>query len=54
MQQVRERQKPYGITYVESKKYNKLVNLKIKKANRYRKQTSHYQWQEGGGGEIKA
>ena len=39
---------------MESKKYNKLVNItKKKQTYRYRKQTSGYQWDEGqymGGG----
>ena len=34
--------------YVESKKYNKLVNItKKKQTHRYREQTSGYQWGEG-------
>ena len=37
--------------YVESKKYNKLVNItKKKQTHRYREQTSSYQWGEGNGG----
>ena len=36
------------ISYVESKKYSKLVNkTKKKQAHRHRKQTSGYQWGEG-------
>ena len=36
--------------YVESKKYNKLVNIaKKKQTHRYREQTSGYQWGEVGG-----
>ena len=38
---------------VESKKYNKLVNItKKKQTHRYREQTSGYQWGEGSGEEI--
>ena len=34
--------------YVESKMYNKLVNItKKKQTHRYREQTSGYQWREG-------
>ena len=34
--------------YVESKNYNKLVNItKNKQTHRYREQTSGYQWGEG-------
>ena len=34
--------------YVESKTYNKLVNItKKKQTDRYREQTSGYQWGEG-------
>ena len=34
--------------YVESKKYNKLVNItKKKQTHRYRKQTRGYQWGKG-------
>ena len=34
--------------YVESKKYNKLVNTtKKKQTHRYREQTGGYQWGEG-------
>ena len=37
--------------YVESKKYNKLVNkTKKKQTHRYRERTSGYQWGEGRGG----
>ena len=37
--------------YVESKKYNKLVNkTKKKQTHRYREGTSGYQWGEGRGG----
>ena len=32
---------------MESKKYNKLVNIKKKQTYRYGKQTSGYQWGEG-------
>ena len=41
-----ERQILYGITYyVESKMYNKLVNItKKKQSHRYREQTSGCQW----------
>ena len=36
--------------YVESEKYNKLVNItKKKQTHRYREQTSGYQWGEGRG-----
>ena len=36
--------------HVESKKYNKLVNITIKKpTNRYREQTCAYQWEDRGG-----
>ena len=35
--------------YVESKKYNKLVNItKKKQTHRYREQTSGYHWEAGG------
>ena len=36
--------------YMESKKYNKLVNITEKQIHRYREQTSGYQWRENGGG----
>ena len=37
-------------SYVESKKYNKLVNkTKKKQTHRYREQTRCYQWGEGRG-----
>ena len=37
---------------MESKKYNKLVNItKRKQTHRYREQISGYQWGEGRGGE---
>ena len=40
-----ERQILYNITYVESKKYSKLVNVtKKKQTHRYRQQTNGYQW----------
>ena len=53
MKSERERQIPYDITYVESKKYNKLVNItKKKQSHRYREQTSGYQW-GGGTGNIE-
>ena len=40
--------------YVESKKYNKLVNITEKKQiHRYREQTSVYQWGEGSGGQYR-
>ena len=36
--------------YVESKKYNKIVNItKKKQTQRYREQTSGYQWGDGRG-----
>ena len=36
--------------YVESKKYNKLVNIiKTKQTHRYREETRGYQWGEGRG-----
>ena len=35
--------------YVESKKYNKLVNITKKQTHRYREQTSGYQCGEGTG-----
>ena len=36
--------------YVKSKKYNKLVNITEKKqTDRYKEQTSGYQWGEGRG-----
>ena len=39
--------------YVASKKYNKLVNnIKKKQTDKYREQTSGYQWREGKGGTI--
>ena len=34
---------------MESKKYNKLVNIAKKQTHRYREQTSDYQLEEGGG-----
>ena len=34
---------------MESKKYNKLANIKKKLTHRYREQTSGYQWGEGSG-----
>ena len=34
-------------SHMESKKYNKLVNITKKKTHRYREQTSGYQWGEG-------
>ena len=41
-------------SYVESKKYNKLVNIiKRKQTHKYREQTSGYQWGERRGGAIK-
>ena len=42
------------LLYVESKKYNKLVNIvkKKKQTDRYREQTSGYQWGEGRGREF--
>ena len=46
----RERQILYGITYLESKKYNKLVNkTKRMQTHRYKGQTSGYQWRWGKG-----
>ena len=47
----RERQITVGyLLYVESKKYNKLVNItKKKQTHRYREQTSGYQWGERSG-----
>ena len=49
-----ERQILYGITYyVESKMYNKLVNItKKKQTHKYREQTSGYQWGERGEGQY--
>ena len=48
MKEVRERQILCDITYMDSKKYNKLVNItKKKQTHRYREQTSSYQWGEG-------
>ena len=37
--------------HVESKKYDKLMNITKKQTHRYREQTSGYQW--GGGGMAK-
>ena len=38
------------LLYIESKKYNKLVNItKKKQIHRYREQTSGYQWGQGRG-----
>ena len=49
----RQRQILYNIRYVESNKYNKLVNItKKKQTHRYREQTSGYQWGEAGRGNI--
>ena len=46
----RERQILDVITYVESKKYNKLVNIaKKSQTHRYREQTSGYQLGQGKG-----
>ena len=40
----------YDATYLESKKYNKLVNTtKKKETHRYREQINGYQWGEGRG-----
>ena len=40
--------------YVESKKYNKLVNIaKKQQTHRYKEQSSGYQWGEGKGLRIK-
>ena len=45
-----EKDKYCMISYVEPKKYNKLVNItKKKQTYRYREQTSGYQWGEGKG-----
>ena len=35
---------------MESKKYNKLVNMTKKQTHKYREQISDYQWGEGSGG----
>ena len=41
----REKQILHDITYVESKKHDKLVNIiKKKQTHRYREQTSGYHW----------
>ena len=54
MKQVIQRQVLYDITYVESKKYNKLMNItKKKQTHRYREQTSSYQERGKGGGAMK-
>ena len=46
----KERQIPYDITYVESKKQTSEYN---KKRNRHREQTSSYQWwEERKGGQL--
>ena len=38
---------------MESKKYNKLVNIiKKKETHRYREQTNGYQWGIGGSGNV--
>ena len=34
---------------MDSKKYNKLVNIRKKQTHRYREQTSGYQWGRGRG-----
>ena len=46
----RERHTVWYYLYMESKKYNKLVNItKKKQTHRYREQTSGYRWGEGRG-----
>ena len=43
-----EKDKYCMVSYVESKKYNKLVNItKKKRTHRYREQTSSYKWGVG-------
>ena len=42
------------LLYVESKQYNKPVNItKKKQTHRYREQTSAYQWEEGSSGQHR-
>ena len=55
MKQVIQRQVLYDITYVESKKYNKLVNItKKKQTHRYREQTSFITGERGvGRGDVR-
>ena len=55
---ISDRERPISLIcvyhlYMESKKYNKLVNkTKKKQTHRYREQTSGYQWGEVGRGKI--
>ena len=49
-----EKDKYCMISYIESKKYNKLMNIaKKKQTHRHREQTSGYQWGQHGGRGIK-
>ena len=49
LSEISQREKDKYHLHVESKKYNKLVNItKKKQTHGYREQTSGYQWGEGG------
>ena len=51
MKEVRERQILYDITYIWNLKNTTNVNITKKQTDKYREQTSNYQWINGKGGD---